>query len=977
MPSICQQAVLSFVLVADVGAVQHVAVQHGSFRAHGSQEKHADSGSQNPFQSLFSAVGQIGEKSGQFLKAEEEGTAKSKDAEDHSPILNSSTEQHTLAAVQHSKHKHQQKEFARPVHHVDTYTSAQASTRTCSLQAEETCKSMCRWLKMTDKENPEGKCPLFEWQLKSCGDGYVAPEQRSSGEDAYAIDCAVNFLRTPVLAGDVGNYVHQLDACINNLPAKVNRTCTLALDLVREEVADWKVEADLVADAVVVRDLLGNASSQAQVAMDTKSHEQEAIDALSEALGAAEKLPGHYLVEDVHLARGFLDQLGPIPAVRLQLSGALEDGHHAFETTNLFRVKESMVWLQVAINKAERYKLGRPLPEARNVLKNLELLKAALMDLKQAIFMGNMSVDTKSNVVPTETKLNVSMTRAAAAGLHNAMPIARDLLAKLSAMDKAVAAANVAAGKGQAILDTQGNKGRSNLKDSVKELNSSITRALELGLDDNATIAQATATLDKVKWVREAREALHKSTISGRKVLEEMGDVLDDNSEEKAHDLLIPAIAWANEVGLHRGVPVSQDLVLQLEAAEKAKEHMAKALSLGNATLQAKSRIQRAIDVLRSALVQNGKANVTAGSKLAREEIAMLQALLDAKASLSAAAVMTNESLHTRSRYEETLAALNASIIEGEKVGLKPEVAIANLQLSKLEDFAEADSKLVSALAERAPLPGPPKPSKLNDSVPVTIFNRSGYRVEDLPDVPNGADDGDSDFDEHIRAIGVAIARGKRKGVVDPEMKAQLAREIGMRDAYRMLRSATTFGSEALDNKTHIEISIMQLTAALKESNEMGMSLGVRAGQTLLDKLNILQPARDELQASILQANVSMHTVSGMDASLVRLSEAIELNYKLELFGSLPKARRLMAALMKLKKAFVDVKAAVMQGQIALKQEAGEEAAIAELNSAIEAADEVNLHKGLPVAVDLLNELIHMNAQHQQLQAAMDPTGLR
>jgi len=732
-----------------------------------------------------------------------------------------------------------------------------------------------------------------------------------------------------------------------------------------------------VADAVVVRELLGNASAQAQVAIDTKSHEQEAIDALSKSLGQAEKLPGHYLVEDVHMARGFLDQLGPIPAVRQQLSGALEDGKHAFETTNLFRVKESMVWLQVAINKAERFGLGKPLPEAKTTLADLEVLKAALMDLKRAIFMGNMSVDTKSNVVFSEQSLNASMARASKAGLHNSMPIAKDLLSKLSAMDRAVAAANAASGRGQAILQTSGNKGRASLKDSVKELNSSITRAIELGLDDNATIAQATATLDSVKWVKEAREALHKSTVNGRKVLEEMGNILNDDAEEKAHDILVPALAWAEEVGLQRGVPMGKDLVAELDAAEKAKESMARALSLGNATLKVKSRVQRAIDVLKSGIVQNAKANVTAGTKLAREEIAMLQALLDAKAALTAAAVMTNESLHSRSQYAETLAALNSSIVQGEKVGLTPEVAIAKSQLSKLEVFAEADSKLISALAERAPQPGPPKPAKLNDTVPVTVFNRTGYRVEDLPDVPNGADDGDSDFDEHIRAIGLAISRGKRKGVVDPEMKAQLATEIGMRDAYRMLRAATLYGTEALDNKTHIEISITQLSAALKEATEMGMSLGVRAGQTLLDKLNILQPARDELQAAALQANVSMHTVSGMDASLVRLSEAIELNSKLELWGSLPKSRRLMALLMKLKKAYVDVKAAVMQGQIALKQEAGEEAAIAELNAAIEAADEVNLHKGLPVAVDLLNELIHMNAQHQQLQAAMDPSNGR
>lgn len=571
--------------------------------------------------------------------------------------------------------------------------------------------------------------------------------------------------------------------------------------------------------------------------------------------------------------------------------------------------------------------------------------------------------------------LNASIDRARAAGLTNSMPIANDLLSKLEAMNEAVVTAAEARARGESILNTNGNKGRKALKDSVKELNASLLTALELGLADNLTVTDATGTLDRIKWVREAREALHRTTEDGRSVLVEMGGVLDDDAEEVAIDLLGPAIKWAEEAGLQRGVPVARNLAQQLKNSEDAKENMAKSLALGNATLKAKSRIQVAIDVLKGAIVQNSRANVSAGVPLARKEIEMLQALLDARAALDAAAVMANESLRTRTHYGDSVDALNSSIAGGVEVGLKPEVKIAKEQMVRLEEFAEADSNLVEALAKRAPPPPPPKPAKLNDTVPNTIFNRTGYRVEDLPEVTNGMDDGDTDFDEHIKALGLAIARGKRKGAVDPEMKAQLAREIALRDAYRMLRSATADGSEALDNKTHIERSITSLTAALKEANEMGLTLGVQGATTLLDKLNIIQPARDELMAASLQANVSMHTVSGMDASIVRITEAIELNKKLELFAEIPKAERLMAALLKLKKAYVSVKAAVMQGQIALKQESGEEAAIVELNAAIEGADEVNLHKGLPVAVDLLNELIHMNAQHQQLQAAMDPTG--
>lgn len=74
-----------------------------------------------------------------------------------------------------------------------------------------------------------------------------------------------------------------------------------------------------------------------------------------------------------------------------------------------------------------------------------------------------------------------------------------------------------------------------------------------------------------------------------------------------------------------------------------------------------------------------------------------------------------------------------------------------------------------------------------------------------------------------------------------------------------------------------------------------------------------------------------------------------------------------------MKKAFVTLKASVLQGQIALKTEQGEEAAIAELNSAIEAADAIDLHKGMQDAVILLHELMHMNAEKQQIQAAMNP----
>ena len=121
----------------------------------------------------------------------------------------------------------------------------------------------------------------------------------------------------------------------------------------------------------------------------------------------------------------------------------------------------------------------------------------------------------------------------------------------------------------------------------------------------------------------------------------------------------------------------------------------------------------------------------------------------------------------------------------------------------------------------------------------------------------------------------------------------------------------------------------------------------------MLVKLNSIQPARDELKAAVLKANVSMHTVSGMDAGLVRLNAAIELNRKLELFAVIPAAERVRDELMLVKKTYVAVKAAIMQGQLALKAEEGEEAAIAELNTAIENAGRLEVY-GLEKNVSVL-----------------------
>jgi len=844
-----------------------------------------------------------------------------------------------------------------------------ATHRVCNPE-EEGCTSMCKWLKMTDREI-NGQCPLFEWQLKSCD--YTPPDQRVAGSAPEPIDCAVDLMRTNVLEGDVGNYINQLDVCIEGLPTKVNATCYVGLGLIRSEIGDWKAEAILKADAEVLREEIGNVTVMAKEALQTKTKEQEVIDKLTAVLSKAEQLPGHYLVDEVHTARGFLDVLGPIPAVRKQLKAAMLDGKEAFKTTSLYRVKEAMVWLHVAVNKGVRFKLQEPVPMAKSMLDRLGGLKDALIDLKRASFQGNVSFVTQSNVPEAVVRLRVAIAAATAAGLESKMPIASDLLGKLEILEAAVVATANATAIGQGVVRTPGAKTLDRLTDAVAGLNTSISRDVALGLSDNATTLGGVATLDQLLYIKHAREALTKSKEYAKRELYSKGSVLNDDGEEAALDVLGPAVEWGDEVGLVKGMSSAKKLLALLARVEKAKENMAESLELGNATIKSKSFIKQAIESLTASIAGSDGANTTAGVATAKEQIAMLEAIKAARIALSRAGVAANRSQEARTGYDEAIGGLNSSIVLGVEAGLAAETTIARERLKTLKAFKKSDSDLGVALRKQAPARGRPEPRPLEDKEPNLIFNRTGLKVQDLPAVPNAVDDGDNDFDEHIAALVDAISGAKTKGLVDPEMKSQLETVRAQKRSYALIKIATTKGAGALEKKRGIEDAITTLYSALEEASEMSMTLGVGKAQNLLAKLNIIQPARDELKAAILQANVSMHTVSGMDAGLVRLNAAIELNRKLELFAMIPAGERVRDELMLVKKTYVAVKAAIMQGQLALKAEEGEEAAIAELNSAIENADKIDLHKGLPIAVDLLHELMHMNAQHQQLQAAMDP----
>jgi len=603
----------------------------------------------------------------------------------------------------------------------------------------------------------------------------------------------------------------------------------------------------------------------------------------------------------------------------------------------------------------------------------LTAFKAAVLDLQDATFAGNVSFATKSGVHESVISLRSAIQRAIDAGLENKMVGVNNLLEGLEELDAAVINAKNATEEAGDILEVAGNKGQNGLFEAVGRLNSTVEAAHALGLGDNKTVMEAVAALDKLKYVKHARAALHTATLDGRKVLDDNRDILSDNAEEAATDELKSSISWAEEVGILNGLKVAKDVAKRLKVVEKTKEAMALALANGNASLEAKSHPERAIKMLESSIAGNKNESLSAGVPKAEEQLAALKALVAARAALEEGVAAAKSSLDRRAGYSEAADKLRAGIEAGHKVGMSDAEEVAGKQLEKLEAFAKADDELAVALAEKALEPLPPGPVEVEDTEPESDFHRNGYKVEDLPDEPNSGDDGDSDFKEHIKALEDGIAASKKNGVIDPDMQAQLADMRAKSYAYDMLQDAVDTGEKALKSKRHLEHAVTELTGATREAQEIGLTLGLSKAMDLLAKLNIIQPAKDELQAAILQANVSMHTVSGLDRAAMRLEKAVEVNRKLELFGNLKKATQLRDQLLRVKEVYVRIRAACTQGEIALDSKQGEEAAITELNEAIEEADNIDLHKGMREAVDILHNLMGLNAKKQQAQAALSP----
>jgi len=451
------------------------------------------------------------------------------------------------------------------------------------------------------------------------------------------------------------------------------------------------------------------------------------------------------------------------------------------------------------------------------------------------------------------------------------------------------------------------------------------------------------------------------------------GSTLSDDAEELAISEIEPALEWGNDVGLVLGLPYARDLEAQLQAIEAAKEQMMRALAIGNASYIAKTGEDQGIRALAAAVAAEAQVNITGGADDARELLRLLATRKVSRNALETAVAMANESLRTRSNENKAIIALNASILEAEASGLDDAVAVASVQLSQLEAFAEARNNLNRAFQRTTPAPETPNVIEVVDHEVSGEFNRTGFKVVVLPAVPGAVDDGDDDFDEHIEALTNAINEAKVRGVVDSRRQERLVRLQTMKETYSNLQDAIVAGNTSLASKVGVAEGIARLTAVVRQANDIGLKLDVDTAEGLLAKLKEIKPAKDELDAAILQANVSINTFSGMDTALIRLNVAMAVCEEMHLYDWVTKGERIRNELMEIRSAFSVLKAAIMRGELALKNQRGEEAAIREIEEAIQLADKLKMHKQLEVAVVLLHELTHMNAEHQRLQAAMNP----
>lgn len=379
-------------------------------------------------------------------------------------------------------------------------------------------------------------------------------------------------------------------------------------------------------------------------------------------------------------------------------------------------------------------------------------------------------------------------------------------------------------------------------------------------------------------------------------------------------------------------------------------------------------------EVRESGAARGDEASLVAGQQLAQDLLKKLKELKAARSTLREAELGLNASLRSASGLHKAGNYLNRSIQRARENGLDEEADVASVKLDLFRDYLSAKEKLLASLSLEA-APRPEVVAEVHDKEAKKRLVREGLEPKDLGPVEGAEDDYDDDFDEHVEVLEAAIEAGRQQGYIDPKQQALLARALAIRDAHAKLLEAEAAGQEAFETKSNVQDAVIALTGALADVDEFGIRDDVFDSRAVLEKLKPIEPARTELERAMLQATIAFKTESDLGDAWKRLTDALALNQELNITDRLSAGEVLLQQVMVKKEAFVNLKAAMIHGDIALKTKSEEELAMQELEASLAQARSANLTRRLPEAENLLEELLHMHLQEETLEETMHPHG--
>jgi hypothetical protein len=537
----------------------------------------------------------------------------------------------------------------------------------------------------------------------------------------------------------------------------------------------------------------------------------------------------------------------------------------------------------------------------------------------------------------------------------------------------------------RATLGDGGDKGMENLQLVFKALNTSIDQAYKFGLAANSSVTDAVGNLDRIRWLLSARRALHHANHIGQEILSEDNVNISDDREEEIMSYITPALEWADEVHIRNGMGESKRIFHLLGKEESAKETMGQALAQANVSLASDSSIEYAIKLLKesinleqevreSRMARGNEASLMAGQAQAREMLKELEARRIARNRLHEAEVGINESFESGTNLHAAGNYLNRTINRALARGFDKEAAVATEKLNIWEKYLDIRQQLIEALKKEA-VARPNMIAELKDKEKTRQLIKDGLEPKDLGKVPGAEDDADDDFDEHVVALQRAIEADMKLGYIDPNRQALLAKAMSIRDAHNALMASIEAGRKAYDTKSGVQDAIIAISGALIDVTDFGIRDDVADATDVLEMLKPIEPARAELERAMLQATIAYKTETDLGDAWGRLTDAIARNKDLHITDKLETANALLQRVMVKKEAAVNLKAAMIHGDIAIKTKSEEELAMQELESSLAAARRANLTRKLPEAANLLEELLHMHLEEETLSEAMHPHG--